>query len=70
MLRREELSWCVTASWPASRITPDSAGCPDNCNACSARRWSVNLAPGGEHVAWAVDGEAEAELPLLLSEPC
>jgi hypothetical protein len=38
-------------------------GSLDNCNAYSTGR--RNLAPGGEHVAQAVDGDAEVELPRL-----
>ena len=56
---QRELVWSAMASLPASRITPASAGCPDNCNACSAGRHNRNLAPDGEHVAQAVDGDAE-----------
>jgi hypothetical protein len=59
MLAGEELSPCARVSLPASRTTPDSAGFPDNCNACSAGRPGVNLALGGERVGQRVDGEAE-----------
>ena len=59
MLAGEELSPCARVSLPASRTTPDSAGSPDDCNACSAGRPGVNLALGGERVGQRVDGEAE-----------
>jgi hypothetical protein len=49
--RRKELPWFATASLLASRITPDSAGGPDNCNVCSTGRRSLNLPPDGDHVA-------------------
>jgi hypothetical protein len=66
MLGSEELTSCARTSWPASRITPDSAGCLDSCNACSADWRSVSLALGDECVGQLVDDEAEIELPRLL----
>jgi hypothetical protein len=68
--RRKELPWFATASLPASRITPDSAGGPDNCNVCSTGRRSLNLPPGGDHVALVDDDKARTTAAATPVEPC